>query len=57
MKKSKGLKTAHTSNSQIGSGDFYGTGIKQKVGRVREDYINMPSKKPNTIKKPPKSLA
>lgn len=57
MKKMKGLKTAHTSNSQMGMGDFYGSGIKQKVGRVREDYINMPSKKTNNIKKPPKSLA
>ena len=57
MKKSKVNKTWHGSNSQIGSGDYYGTGVKQKVGRMREDFLSntpMPSKK---VGKPPKSLA
>lgn len=56
MKIKGSLKTAHTSNSPKGSGEFFGSGIKNKVGRIRSMYsINSgPSK---TIGKPPKSLA
>lgn len=57
MKKSRTNKEWHTPNTKYGMGDYYGTGIKQKVGRIREDYMafnDMPSKK---LKRPPKSLA
>lgn len=59
MKASKSLKRtkeAHASPSKVGSGDYYGSGIKQKVGIIRDDYLNnpVPAKK---MKKPPKSLA
>ncbi len=49
-------KEAHTANTKYGSGDYYGTGIKQKVGRMCEDSINgtISTKK---LGKPPKSLA
>lgn len=54
--KKKPPKTAHTSDSQKGSGDYYGTGIRNKVGKVRDvmGYTDMPKKK---LKIPPKSLA
>ncbi len=57
MKKSKGIKNAHTSNSKHGMGDYYGTGIKNKVGRMREEMMtnSMPSSK--KTKTPPRSLA
>ena len=57
MKKLKPLKNAHTSNSKIGMGDFYGTGVKAKTGKMKVDSINMPSFSPKKLKTPPKSLA
>jgi hypothetical protein len=36
--KNKPLKQAHTANTKFGMGDNYGTGIRQKVGRIRDDY-------------------
>lgn len=59
MKKSKPLKRtkeAHTASTKYGMGDYYGTGIKQKVGRLRDTFENAPvtSKK---MGKPPKTLA
>ncbi len=50
-------KFAHTSNSPYGMGDHYGTGIKQKLGRIREDTLGMNDVTPNKLKVPPKSLA
>lgn len=47
-------KVAHTSKSQVGFGDYYGSGVKNKVGTTREELTMEPVK---TIKKPPKSLA
>jgi hypothetical protein len=58
MKPSKTTKhvEAHTSKSKIGRGDFYGTGIRQPVGRMIEGWgeREVPQKK---LGKPPKSLA
>lgn len=50
-------KEAHTSNSKIGMGDFYGTGIKQKLGIVKRDYLSATNTKPKKLGKPPRSLA
>lgn len=49
-------KEAHTFNVKKGMGDYYGTGIKAKVGRMRDGLgqIPVPTKK---LSKPPKSLA
>lgn len=49
-------KEAHTSNTKYGMGDYYGTGIKNKVGRMRDGAGQYPvaAKK---LKRPPKSLA
>ncbi len=55
MKKSK-TKFAHTAKSPKGMGDFYGTGIKHKMGRMREG-MGMQEITPKKLKTPPKSLA
>ncbi len=56
MKKSKGLKNAHTPNTKIGMGDFYGTGVKNPIGKIVDVFgnNNMSNSK---MGKPPKSLA
>jgi len=65
-------KTAHTSNAKggphkgdwhvshtsMGMGDYYGTGIKQKLGTMRDSYtppVNATNKK--SLKEAPRSLA
>lgn len=52
----KRTKEAHASPSKTGSGDYYGSGIKQKVGIMREDYLSYPISQ-KKMKNPPKSLA
>lgn len=47
-------KQAHTSQSKMGMGDYYGTGITAKIGRERDNSL-IPS--PKRLKTPPKSLA
>jgi hypothetical protein len=68
MKKVDGPKQAHTgkpknvsgdwhvSHTSMGMGDYYGTGIKAKLGKAR-DVTGMGKTPPNKLKKPPKSLA
>lgn len=54
----KKAKNAHTANTKYGMGDFYGSGIRAKVGRIRDSFTggsNPVSKK--GLKKPPKTLA
>lgn len=52
MKKLKRTKEAHTANTKYGMGDSYGTGIKQNIGKMRENYMDIPvSKKMNKLKK------
>lgn len=56
IKAPKGLREAHTSNSKKGMGDYYGTGITAKIGRMREG-IGFESISPKKLKTPPKNLA
>jgi hypothetical protein len=49
-------KTAHTSSSKVGSGDFYGSGIRNKMARTIENMVEMPMPK-GKMKRPPKTLA
>jgi hypothetical protein len=56
VKAPKALKNAHTSNSKKGMGDYYGTGITAKIGRMREG-VGFESVSPKKLKTPPKSLA
>ncbi len=57
MKEKKSMHEAHCDNKGQGMGDHYGSGIKQKVGRIREDYVNASAISKNKLKKPPRSLA
>lgn len=56
MKKTRLNKTAHTSNSKIGMGDSYGSGVKNPVGKIR-DVMGITNVIPKRLGKPPKSLA
>ena len=56
MKKVKSNQSAHTSNSKMGMGDYYGTGVKQKVGRIVSNFDSAPVSN-KKMGKPPKSLA
>lgn len=55
MKHNK-TKLAHTSKSQSGRGDFYGSGIRNKIGTSREDSM-APKISKKQIRTPPKKLA
>ena len=50
-------KISHTPRSSKGLGDYYGTGIRAKIGKMREDSMGMHEITPAKLKKPPKSLA
>ena len=54
--KKKG-KEWHSSASKYGMGDFYGTGFKAKVGRMRDDSMGINAVSPTKLKIPPKNLA
>lgn len=56
MKQPKGLKSAHTSNSKIGMGSFYGTGERNPLGKSR-DVLGQKSMPKKALSKPPKKLA
>jgi hypothetical protein len=52
----KKVKEAHTSPSKIGMGDYYGIGVKNPIGKIR-DVTDMEELSPRKLKKPPRSLA
>ena len=56
-KKPKNNRFAHTANTPYGMGDHYGTGIRAKLGRMREDSMGMNDVTPEKLKIPPRSLA
>ena len=47
---------AHTANTKYGMGDNYGTGIRQKLGRVRDDTVGMAKLSKKQIGTPPRSV-
>lgn len=53
----KGLKNAHTPNTKYGMGDNYGTGVKQKLGKMRSDSMGMVALTPKKLKTPPTKTA
>ena len=55
MKKSKKTE-AHSMDMKYGMGTYNGVGVKQKVGRIRDSYVN-PTFTKAQVGKPPKSLA
>lgn len=48
---------AHTANTKYGMGDYYGSGIRAKLGKMRDSTVGMVSISKKGMKKPPKSLA
>ncbi len=55
MKKNKSSRNAHTSNSPRGMGDFYGSGIRNPMGRSM-DIMGLDYSK-RKVGKPPRTLA
>lgn len=47
----------HCSFDSMGMGDYYGTGIKNKVGKVRENTVGFIPVSPKKLRIPPTSLA
>lgn len=54
--KQKKNRFSHTANTPYGMGDHYGTGIKAKIGRMREG-TGMATLSKKQLGTPPKSLA
>jgi hypothetical protein len=48
---------AHVANTKYGMGDHYGTGIRAKLGRLRDSTVGMQQMTPKKLKTPPKGLA
>lgn len=48
---------SHTQDTQYGMGDYYGMGIKQKIGKARRSYSDYGELTLKQLKTPPKSLA
>lgn len=49
-------KTAHTSPNKLGMGDHYGSGVRNKIGKIRDNFPTIETA-PKRIGKKPKSLA
>ncbi len=54
--KYKKPRFSHEANTKYGMGDNYGTGIRQKLGRVRDDTVGMKKLSNKQLKTPPKSI-
>ena len=54
-KKAKFPKFAHVANTKYGMADHYGTGVRQKLGRMR-DGLGMVTMSDKRIGKPPRSV-
>ncbi len=55
-KKTK-YKQAHTDNTKLGMGDYYGTGLTAKIGKMRDGGVGFMDLSPKKLKTPPKNLA
>jgi hypothetical protein len=55
--KTKSPKLSHTPRSAKGLGDYYGTGIRAKIGKMRHDSMGIETMTPKKLKTPPKTLA
>lgn len=50
-------KFSHVANTKYGMGDHYGTGVRAKLGKVRDTTVGFTPMKPKQLKTPPKTLA
>lgn len=48
---------AHTQNTPYGMGDHYGSGVRAKLGKMRDDSMGTIAMTPKKLKIPPKSVA
>lgn len=55
--KPKKPRFSHTANTKYGMGDNYGSGIKAKLGKVRENTVGMAKLSKKQLKTPPRSVA
>lgn len=57
VKKKVSHKEAHTAPTMVGVGDYYGTGVKNKLGRMRSNTVGYSPLTPKQQGMPPRSLA
>lgn len=50
-------KESHTANTMYGMGDYYGSGVKAKIGKLRGDTVGIRPATRKQLKTPPKSFA
>lgn len=55
--KTKSKASGHTAPTPYGMGDYYGTGIKAPLGKIREGTVGYQPVSPQKMGKPPKKLA
>lgn len=48
---------AHTAPRKFGMGDYYGTGVKNPIGKMRDDSVGYRPVSREQMGTPPKSLA
>jgi hypothetical protein len=53
----KPVKMGHTASSPQGSGDYYGVGVKNPLGKIRDWSMGEVSLPPKNVKAKPKKLA
>jgi hypothetical protein len=54
--KYKKPRFSHEANTKYGMGDNYGTGIRQKLGTVRDDTVGMKKLSKKQMENPPRSV-
>lgn len=47
---------AHTSPTKYGMGDYYGTGMRASVGKMRSDSVGYRPVTPKKLKTPPRGV-
>lgn len=55
--KSKPSADWHCSRNSVGMGDNYGTGVKNKIGKMRSDSVGIVPVSKKGLNRPPRSLA
>ena len=57
IKNSKPSADWHCSRDSVGVGDYYGTGVKNKVGKMRSDSVGIVPVSKKGLNRSPRSLA
>lgn len=55
-KKMSSNKQSHVPNTKLGMGDYYGSGVRAKIGKMR-DGLGMATLSKKKLGTPPKSVA